>query len=129
MQQSAALHTHARHAEPAPEAARPPIAHACKQPIPQGRDMGLGLADFSAGAAAASSSAGAAAQAEAGDAAGAGVEGSAGELSSPDPGQGCAVQHTFRVTVEAASGLPAGGAEAEARFIRYLFPGARGCGF
>lgn len=39
-------------------------------------------------------------------------------------GRGPAVRHMFGVTVEAATGLPAGGAGADARFIRYLFPGA-----
>ena len=127
MQHSAALHTCARDVEPAPEAARPVIAHASEQPMPQGRDVGSGLADFSMGAAAASGGACVAARAEAGDAAGAGFEGRAEGSPNPDPGEGCAVQHTFRVTVEAASGLSAGSAGAEARFIRYLFPGACGC--
>lgn len=126
MQQGAAPHIRARDAEPAPEAARPLFAHASERPMPQSRGIGLGLTDSSVGAAAACGSALAAARAEAGDAAGTGVEGSAGGSPSCDPGQGCAVQHTFRVTVEAASGLSAGGAGAEARFIRYLFPGARG---
>ena len=44
---------------------------------------------------------------------------------SQGSGQGLAVRHTFGVTVEAATGLPTGGAGADARFIRYLFPGAR----
>lgn len=127
MQQSTALHTHARHAESAPEAARPLISHASAQPMPQGRDTSFGLADSSAGAAVASGSACAAAKAEAGDAVGAAVDGRAGGSPSPNPGQGCAVQHTFRVTVETANGLSAGSAGTEARFIRYLFPGAHGC--
>ncbi|KAK9824985.1 hypothetical protein WJX81_003682 [Elliptochloris bilobata] len=46
-----------------------------------------------------------------------------GENPSYSPKESCAVRHTFRVTVETASGLPAGGAGAKARFIRYLFPG------
>jgi len=44
--------------------------------------------------------------------------------AAQDAGHGCAVRHAFDVTVEAASGLPAGDAGAAARFIRYLFPGA-----
>ena len=127
MQHSAALHTCARDVKPAPEAARPLIAHASKQSMPQGRDTALGRTALSIGAAAAGGSACAAAKAEVGDVAGTAVEKRAEGSPSPDPGQGCAVQHTFRVTVETASGLAAVSAEAEARFIRYLFPGARRC--
>ena len=125
MQQSAASRTHARQV-PAPEAARLRVAHASDQSTSQGNAVGLGHTEFRVGAAAASGSACAAAEAEAGGAACAGIEGSAGGKPSPKPGQGCAEQHTFRVVVEAASGLAAGSAGAEARFIRYLFPGARG---
>ena len=127
MQQDAAVRTHARHAEPALEDARPLTSHANDEPMPLGRAAGVQLTATGANAESASGSECAASLAEAESAAGAGGRASAGGCPSPTLVQGCAVQHTFRVTVELASGLPAGSAGARARFIRYLFPGARGC--